>query len=134
MAYRVLTGLAYPTDSMIDEALREFGRQATTAAECAARTQDPRDIDAAATAEAERAEAVASAFESGALVERAPGDVVTDIPAKSLPWLLEQGLIVEVPSPSAIDEKVWQDLGRPNDADTHIDSSLGRPDDADHEE
>lgn len=94
--FRVLTGLAYPTDSTIDDALREFGRQATEAATIAARTQDPRDIDAARTSEAARSEAVAAAFESGAMVERVIGDVVEDLPEKSLPWLLEQGIVEPV--------------------------------------
>ena len=40
-----------------------------------------------------------------------PGDIVTDIPSKSAPWLLEQGIIKESKTESKKREPVSNDKG-----------------------
>jgi hypothetical protein len=52
--------------------------------------------------------------ERGEIKRHVAGDVVDDLPACSVPGLLERGEIEPV---DAIDEATWRDLGRPDDAD-----------------
>lgn len=44
-----------------------------------------------------------------------PGDVVTDVPSRSVPWLIEQGIIEKIdadkPKPAAKREPVSSDRG-----------------------
>lgn len=133
MRYRVNTGLTYPTDPVVGDALRELGATATAAAKLAIETGDQRDVDAAVTAERARLETIQALLADGSLKRVESGEVVDDIPAASLPWLLEQGHIASSDSqtvapvavesatqpadaPSGtIDEATWRDLGRPAD-------------------
>jgi hypothetical protein len=112
--YRVKTGMAYPTDAMVDDAMRELARQVEVAAVTAAETCDARDIDAAATAERTRDDAMKFCFANGLVKEAVLGDVVDDLPPQSIGWLLEQGHI-EIDNGKI--PEVWRDLGRPDDAD-----------------
>lgn len=79
MSYRVKVGISYPATPEVEAALRA----------------------AAELPEEERQAAVAEAFASGGMKHAEPGALVDDLPALSLPWLLEQGLIeAYVPAPS----------------------------------
>lgn len=72
-------------------------REALAAArQQAASTGDPRDADAAMTAAKALEDATRNALADGTLKRAEAGEVVSDLPAKSLGWLLEQGLIVRV--------------------------------------
>lgn len=72
--HRLKVDLAYPVNADVDAALR-------TAA------------DLVAEAEARRNAVVSAAVENGLMREARAGEVVDDLPARSLPWLLKQGLI-----------------------------------------
>jgi len=116
--YEVVTGLSYPTDPVVDDALRELGRQAQAAREQFASSRDLRDYDAWETADRARAEAVAQALSDGSLKRAEPGAIVDDLPEQSVPWLLEHGYIrAAADQESPISDATWRDLGRPDDAD-----------------
>lgn len=103
--YLVKVGLSYPATAAVDEALRGFGRAVDLA-----ETEDAR-----AQAEQARAAAVQEAFESGAMKRAEVGDVVDDLPAQSIGWLLIQRAIELAP---VITEAEWADLGRASDSPT----------------
>ncbi|MEN6605909.1 MAG: hypothetical protein ABFD60_01600 [Bryobacteraceae bacterium] len=75
MAYEVkVDGLTYPPRIEDAEYLRRAG----------------------GLSEEARVAALRAVAERGGFVTRAAGDVVEDIPSFSVPWLLEQGIIVEI--------------------------------------
>lgn len=105
----------YPRDADIDAALREVAKVAGDAQIAADISADPRDVDAAQTAELARAEAVRFCQEHGLVREAVSGDIVDDVPAGSIGWLLEQGHL-SVATDAEIKEAAWRDLGRPEDS------------------
>lgn len=94
----VKTGLTYPIDPAVDAALIALREHAAAAHQHAAGTADPRDMDAAQTADRAVHDAVANALAAGTVKRAEIGAHVSDLPAKSIGWLLEQGLIVKIVS------------------------------------
>lgn len=94
--FELRTGLTYPTDASVDACLVELREALAAARQQAASTGDPRDADAAMTAAKALEDATRNALADGTLKRAEAGEVVSDLPAKSLGWLLEQGLIVRV--------------------------------------
>lgn len=125
--FEVKTGLTYPTDPAVDAALIALREQATAARQKALASGDPRDVDAAKTAERAVHDAVVNALASGTLKRAEMGAHVHDLPAKSLGWLLEQGLIVKVPAPVAAAEAAFASAADQMKAAGLIPASVVKP-------
>lgn len=105
-SYICRTGLDYTVDPLVDACVMELREQLSAAHAQALATNDPRDLDAAKTAQLALNEAIKDGRKSGAIKRAEMGHKVSDIPEKSIPWLLQQGLIFRVPVvKSAVPEK-----------------------------
>lgn len=89
MAYKVLVGLNYPTSAAVLERL-------------AALRDSP---------EAERQAGVADVRAKGGFKRAEVGEIVTNLPAVSVPWLLAQGIIELVPDEEPIAKPIKPRLG-----------------------